>query len=208
MAEHFYQDDYCTLFLGDCLDITAWTEADVLVTDPPYGMAFVSGRSRVERPIIGDEDTGVRDTMLEVWGTKPALVFGRWDVPHPEAARTCLTWDKGDWPGMGDLALPWGLSTEEIYVLGTGFEGRRSGSVIHCNRIVGGTAHPTEKPVSLLRKLIDKCPPGVIADPFAGSGSTLRAAKDMGRKAIGVEVDEVYAEIAAKRLCQEVLDFG
>lgn len=118
-----------------------------------------------------------------------------------------LTWDKGDWPGMGDLRLPWGPSTEEIYVLGAGFVGRRSGSIVRADRCTGDTVHPNEKPLSLLVKLLQKCPPGMIADPFMGSGTTLRAAKDLGRRAIGIEIEERYCEIAAKRLAQETL-FG
>ena len=126
-----------------------------------------------------------------------------------------LTWEKGEHVGMGDLSLPWKPNTEEIYVIGSGFTGRRDGSVLKHLAIAGtvgqavkGTRqHPTEKPTSLMAELIAKTP-GVIADPFAGSGSTLVAAARLGRKAIGVELEERYCEIAARRLSQGVLDFG
>ena len=111
---------------------------------------------------------------------------------------------------MGDLTFPWGNSDEEIYVLGDGFKGKRSANVlVHAKPPVNGRdAHPTPKPVSLMERLIEKCPPGTIADPFAGSGATLLAARNLGRKAIGVELEEKYCEIIAKRLDQQVIDFG
>jgi len=67
--------------------------------------------------------------------------------------------------------------------------------------------HPNEKPIDLVLKFISLTTPrdGLVLDPFMGSGTTLRAAKDMGRNAIGIELEERYCEIAARRLEQEVL---
>jgi DNA modification methylase len=139
----YYQDDKVTLYLGDCLtEHLEWLDADVLVTDPPYGIDWAQNQmhyTRTVKPtkkvIANDDNTTARDAVLTAWGSRPAVVFGSW------------------------------------------------------------------------RKLIEKCPPGVIADPFAGSGSTLVAAKLQGRRAIGVELEERYCELAARRLAQDVL-FG
>lgn len=202
----YYEHGGVSIYHGDCREVVAWLNADVLVTDPPYGMDYESGWQ--PRAIANDGDVATRDEALALWGDKPALVFGRWSEPPPSAARACLTWDKGDWPGMGDLSLPWGPSTEQVFVLGSGFVGKRAGSVIRVRRLTGGTLHPNEKPRGLIRSLIERTPPEwTVADPFMGSGSTLVAAKDLGRRAIGVELDERYCEIAAKRLGQEVLPF-
>jgi site-specific DNA-methyltransferase (adenine-specific) len=87
--------------------------------------------------------------------------------------------------------------------------GKRDGTVLAGFPPVSGSAreHPTEKPVSLLRYLVEKHSPdaGLVLDPFMGAGSTLVAAKRCGRRSIGVELNEHYCEIAAKRLEQEVL---
>lgn len=213
----YYQDDLVTLYHGDCREVTAWLDADVLVTDPPYGMTLRSGWSGAfgDNAIANDETTEARDAALGLWEDRPALIFGRWSVPRPMLTRMVLTWEKGEHVGMGDLSLPWKPNTEEVYVLGSGFTGKRTGSVLKCYAIAGtvgrardGTrSHPTEKPVALMGELVRKCPPGVVADPFAGSGTTLVAAKHEGRRAIGVELDERYCEIAAKRLAQDTL-FG
>lgn len=206
----YYQDDHVTLYHGDCREILAWLAGDVLVTDPPYGMALRMNRGgrNGDLHVAGDEDTSARDEALDMWGKRPAVVFGRWSIERPPSTRMVLTWDKGEAVGAGAIDLPWKPVTEEIYILGSGFSGHRGSCVLRYQPPLDNRVHPTQKPVELMRNLIGKCPDGIIADPFAGSGSTLRAAKDLGRKAIGVELDERHCEQAANRLGQEVLDFG
>jgi site-specific DNA-methyltransferase (adenine-specific) len=116
----------------------------------------------------------------------------------------------GTTPHLG--ATPWSPADEEIYVLGSGWSMPSRLNYYETTEARAGTGglaavigHPTPKPVGLMRGLLTACPPGVVLDPFAGSGSTLRAAKDLGRSAIGIELVEQYCEIAAKRCAQEVL---
>lgn len=217
----YYSDDRVTLYHGDCLGMDEWLDADVLVTDPPYGMRFSQGRrvngqssgwtSRwTDEVIQGDDTTALRDQALELWGDKPALVFGTWKRPAPLGVRETLVWDKVVSTGMGALDIPWRPSWESVYVIGKGFVGSRSHGVLRHGLPTLAPErrlHPTPKPVPLLHDLISKCPPGVIADPFAGSGSTLLAARNLVRKCIGVEIDERYCELIAKRLDQMCLDF-
>ena len=212
--EPYYQDEHSTIYCGDCRDIMPSLDCDVIVTDPPYGMALRSsmGGAFGSCEVLGDESLDARDDALRNWDG-PAIVFGRWSEPKPAGTRMVLTWEKGEHVGMGDLALPWKPNTEEIYILGSGFTGHRGSSVLHHLAIAGtvgradqGTRHhPTEKPVNLLRELIGKCPPGVVLDPFMGSGTTLQAAKDLGRRAIGIELSEQYCQVAVNKLAQGVL---
>jgi DNA modification methylase len=214
----YWTDGQVTLYHGDCHEITEWLAADVLVTDPPYGIGYESNSNsdkrnvKMGRPIAGDRTLAARDTALERWGARPALVFGRWDAPRPAGTRARLIWDKGNELSMGDLKIPWGRSEEEVYVLGRGFIGKRESNIIRVPKQSSQDRtrpdHPTPKPVGLMELLIAKCPPGTIADPFAGSGSTLVAAKLQGRRAIGVELEERYCAIAAERLAQDALPFG
>ncbi len=199
----YYEDEWVTLYHGDCLELAdAWTCADVLVTDPPYGMDYRSGR-RSHLPIAGDTTENVRDAALEAWGDRPALSFGTWKRPRPEKTKQLIVWDKRGGAGFsGDLAMPWADITEEIYVLGSGWTGGRVPAIYSIPTLPSANRpdHPTPKPVGLMEKLIEKCPPGVIADPFAGSGATLLAARNLGRRVIGVELEEKYCELIAKRL--------
>lgn len=226
----YYQDDLVTLYHGDCREVREWLAADVLVTDPPYGVAYrpqhkvqiVNGQrmNPVGTRVRNDLNTSVRDDILAAWGERPALVFGRWDVPRPAGTRVRLIWDKDAQP-TGNVRMPWGAADEEIYVLGPwppiqpggrvreGGTPARHGSVIRVPAYRPGSRlrpnHPTPKPVELLARLLGKCPPGVVADPCAGSGSTLLAARWLGRRAIGVEVDERYCELIATRLSDQVV---
>lgn len=205
----YYEDEFVELHLGDCRGVRGWTTADVLVTDPPYGVAYSSGWVKRDRSIAGDESAGARDEVIEMWGDRPALVFGSWKVERPANTVHRLIWDKAGDPGMGDLSMPWGNGEEEIYVLGRGWKGARRSNVIRAPKppIATRPDHPTPKPVALMEALIEFAPPGVIADPFAGSGATLIAARNLGRKAIGVELEEKYCELIVSRLAQQAFVF-
>jgi site-specific DNA-methyltransferase (adenine-specific) len=215
----YYADDLVTLYLGDCREVTAWLGADVLVTDPPYGRGWKQGAEPAKNwqqhdGIAGDDDTGLRDEVLAIWGTRKALVFGDLTLAPPQGNKLTLIYRKppnaGSRGGMGG----WRRDAEGIYLLGPWHSaiGGHSSIIATGARSQSGPAgtpgrygHPHAKPVDVMEILISACPPGVIADPFAGSGSTLVAARNLGRQAIGVELDERYAEIAARRLAQGVL---
>lgn len=216
----YYQDDLVTLYHGDCLEQTEWLEADVLVTDPPYGIKVesrfgswygVKERQRQKNIIANDDSLDVRDAVLELWKDKPAVVFGSWKMPRPPLTKHLLVWHKkGQAPGPTNA--PFMVQHEEIYVWGDGFVSTSPPmrSVIATTEArgieVSKIGHPTPKPIGLMELLIGRCPEGIIADPFAGSGATLIAARNLGRKAIGVELEEKYCEIIAKRLSQQAFD--
>lgn len=241
MPAPYYQDEWATLYLGDCLVLAdLWTCADVLVTDPPYGIGWTQngisltsranraagnydGKQRVQHGgISNDEDTSARDAALTLWGGGPAVVFGALRVKPPSGTRHIAVYqkpvDSGVQAALGGIRR----DIEAIYMLGHHPEWRRGSapkfrsSVFTTNSRVMGTpvgittraGHPHAKPVDVLEALMEHCPPGTVADPFAGSGSTLVAAKASGRRSIGVELEEKYCEIAARRLSQDMLDFG
>ena len=224
----YYSDDLVTLYHGDCREVLAWLDADVLICDPPYGTNFTAGNPKggygrrqnaagnsrhastrnvgVEGfTIANDSDTAARDTALALWGgERPALVFGSPRMTDPPGEWSDrLVWDKKR-PGMN--GGPWRYRHESIYVT-VGFVRTDNAAVSIIEAWPDQTDHIHAKPLSLMSRLVAAAPPGTIADPFAGSGSTLVAAKQLGRRVIGVEVEERYCELAAKRLCQDTL-FG
>lgn len=208
----YYEHAGITIYLGDCREVLGDLCADVVVTDPPYGISYETNWNRsvgADRPrsIGGDSSALLRDAVLVAIGDTPAAIFGSWKAPVPALTRLRLVWEKLGSAGMGDLGAPWRPNTEDIYILGGGWTKRcqRESSIIGFRALCGEQRHPNEKPVALLRYLIERAPGSTVLDPFMGSGTTLVAAKNLGRKAIGIEIEERYCAIAAERLSQEVL---
>lgn len=227
----YYQDDSCTIYHGDSRKVLPELTAncsDLMVTDPPYGMDFQSNR-RMDKLDKIEGDDGSLDVPAALAQALRCLrrgrhvyIFGRFDLSElPLCSPAELIWDK-EIVGTGNLELPWATSHENItfavYEISKANREKgygnlaarmRRGSVIRCQRMQSGQVknHPTEKPVPLLRQLIESSSVWgeTVLDPFMGSGSTLVASRLEGRKAIGIEIEERYCEIAAKRLAQEVL---
>jgi DNA modification methylase len=210
----YYQDDHVTIYHGDWRDVLPHVEADVIVTDPPYGNGWrqdgYASKGFVPRPhsgIANDSGTTERDDLLRSF-PGPALVFGLLHKLQPPNAAQCLVWHKPSTSGLLG-AKTWRRDSEGIFVVGPWPKSPANRSSVlrthgcHMDYRHGG--HPHAKPVGLMCELIEACPPGVILDPFMGSGSTLRAAKDLGRKAIGIELEEKYCKVAADRMRQEGL---
>lgn len=212
----YYENKLVTLYHGDALEVLEWLNADAMVTDPPYGIKWTPQKGSATKagkpntlykidPINGDNSLEARNKVLELWGNKPAIIFGSWKAERPKNTNHRLIWHKAGMPS-GPLNAAFMTNDEEIYVLGKGFKKSSPPlrSVIrtdeHRPSQVRDIGHPTPKPIDLMEKLVDRCPGEVIADPFAGSGSTLIAAQNLNRKAIGVELEEKFCEIAATRL--------
>jgi DNA modification methylase len=217
----YYDDGTCIIYHGDALEILpVIRRCDMVLTDPPYNV--------VNRPDEGlrSLDRGAADSApvsvdwlsselprhasgsVYVWcGSEQLSGLRAGFVGREMTTRTCVWHKTNPSPMNGDRL--W-LSAVELCVYA-----RHPKATFneHCAAPVwvGPTEprddHPTAKPEWLFKRIIlaSSDTSDTVLDPFMGSGTTLRAAKDLGRKAIGIEIDERYCEIAVKRLAQEVL---
>jgi site-specific DNA-methyltransferase (adenine-specific) len=204
----YYSDDAVTIYHGDCREIATSIEADAVVTDPPYGVGMTAF----------DDDFGVGiEGLLASPGERAAIFM---------SPRRCFDFAQSmspSWPvkrmlwmhKRADIAAPWRgwcMNSEAILIADRGGvwpeQTDYRSDVYEVGPWERGWNHPNAKPLTVVTDLVRRLTRKRVLDPFMGSGTTLRAAKDLGRKAIGIEIEERYCEIAAKRCAQEVLSFG
>lgn len=208
MVEPYYEHAGVTIYHGDCREVMSdfaphfgETPFDLLLTDPPYGIeaakrgAHSSIRDNGAWPESKWDDCRQPEAVAQGLAiAKSALVWGGnyySDILPPSPA--WLAWVKpeaGTGFSLADMELCW-------------TSGQFAARVIRLPRRDGNT-HPTQKPEALMLWCLSFFN-GSVIDPFMGSGTTLVAAKRLGRQCVGIEREEKYCEIAAKRLSQEVL---
>ena len=197
----YYEHAGITIYHGDCRDgLSMLSHVGLVLTDPPYGLAdrWIGGTWGAAKMYDDarrwDRDLPT-DAVVSLVSLAPkVIVWGGNLYPLPPS-RSWLAWEKPNkLQTMADFELAWTNLDRPSKLLK---EGRNAD---------GKRQHPTQKPVTLMRWCFAYAGEAELTvDPFMGSGTTLVAAKDLGRRAIGIEIDERYCEIAAKRLSQEVL---
>jgi len=201
----YYEETGITIYHGDCREILPTLSFDAVIADPPYGVG---------------KDYGECDDTLETFQTavsliastgKPAAVFLAvkriWDLPVKP--QWMAVWSK-TYGASGFIAYPIYPHWEPIALYNfsgdyAGNKGHRSDVFNYAPAKAAGSGHPTPKPIDLMVALLKWFPQEIVLDPFMGSGTTLVAAKKLGRRAIGIEIEEKYCEIAVNRLRQGVL---
>lgn len=193
----YYDKDGITIYHGDCRSILPHLpKVDLVLTDPPYGLDRTDPVRQPRGTMLWDSappDKDVFDQILAI--SRDQIIWGGNYFPLP-ARKGFFIWDK-EQPENFSLAMcemAWSSIDQPAKLFH--YSVRR-----YTNR-----QHPTEKPEALMRWCMKFAPDAqTILDPFMGSGTTLRAAKDIGRKCIGIEIEEKYCRIAVERLRQGVL---
>lgn len=223
----YYEHGGITIYHGDCremMDELGAGVADAVITDPPYGVGFKYKSHRdsaAEYPQLLAEVLPLMERARKpgapvmVWqAAKNVPHFSEWfagrDWRLLIAAKNFAQVLPGPtWPAFEPIVAWWedrksaksyGKCNRDFFLADTSPSGRKKrGELIN--------GHPCPRPIQHARWIVENwcVPGGVILDPFCGSGTTMMAARELGRKAIGIEIEESYCEIAANRLAQEVL---
>jgi len=212
--EPYYQDDAVTIYNADCRDVLPMLDkVDLVLTDPPYGIGEAAGKNTSRGLLAVSKDFG-----YETWDDQPIdpallalvravghtqIIFGGnyYDLPPTSC---WLIWDKENGAtDFADCEMAWTNMKSAVRLFRWRWQGMLQGDMGKKEY----RWHPTQKPMPVMRWCIEQSKTtGTILDPFMGSGTTLRAAKDLNRKAIGIEIEERYCEIAAQRMSQLVME--
>jgi len=210
----YYEEAGITIWHGDCREILpTLPKVDLILTDPPYGIGEAAGKNKSRTKLAIAKDYG--DLMWDnepppqwVWGllgerSKYQIIFG--GNYFPLALSSCwLVWDKDNGESdFADCELAWTNLDKAVRRLRWRWAGMLQEDMAHKEY----RDHPTQKPVPVMKWALSQAPDTVrtVLDPFMGSGTTLVACKQAGLQCTGIEREEKYCEIAAKRLAQGVL---
>ena len=221
----YYQEENITIYNGDCLEVMEQFPDkyfDLCLTDPPYGIGIdkmnftLSGAKKIGKAIRTDYRGKAG------WDTRPTIKYfneiirvsknqvifgGNYFADILPVSNCWIVWDKrvedkysND---FADCELLWTSFSKPAKIIRFLWSGLMQGNM----KLKEKRVHPTQKPIFVIKKLLEifTTKDAVVLDPFMGSGSTLRACKDLGRKCIGIELSKEYCDIAVKRLAQEVL---
>lgn len=205
LPKPYYEENGITIYHGDCREILPHLpKVDLVLTDPPYGIDWIPRINNQEKMHGDTEKFNPKEFMVAnkhlFWGGNyfcdKLPISEAWFIwlKRPETFDDCKK-------TFSPCEMAWSDFGGKIRVKHHTWDGNfRVG--IENERFI----HPAQKPIEIMRWSIEESgTDGLILDPFIGSGTTLRAAKDLGRKAIGIEIEEKYCAIAVKRLRQEVL---
>lgn len=214
----YYESGGITIYHGEAAQIIPYLKpVDLLLTDPPYGIGEAAGKNKSRGKLAVAQDFGNQDwdnRPIEPWLIDMARAKATWSIIfggnyYAFPPTSCwLVWDKDN--GASDFAdceLAWTNLRKAVRRLKWRWAGMLQE---HGGRHKEPRWHPTQKPLEVMKWALSHAPEDVktVLDPFMGSGTSLLAAKELGRCAIGIEREERYCEAAVKRLAQENLFTG
>ncbi len=209
----YYEKDGIVIYHGDCREILPTLEpVDLVLTDPPYDIESEKLKEiwSLVAPVMV-----AQAPLIWTFNTCRLAVIGQTLIPEFTEFRAAV-WEKPFCPSAWRFGWSWHWEPILWWMKGTERKGIsrwkfNQSDIVRCNTIMPSDpqriGHHDQKPIELWRQLMEwfSTAGQIVLDPFMGSGTTLRAAKDLGRKAIGIEIEERYCEMAANRLAQEVM---